>query len=268
MRGQRFAVEIPGMPVMVEVGPGRGRGYVSIIDGPGSLVAGTPRRPSAALRNSAEPSLAGRGARFAPDTRVGAPLPSDKFHTIPDREAAWQMVVKAMNDLQADLATAGVKDSKNTVWRLFFDAPTIGAGARLLQWQAFHDEQEAGRKNNYTGDGTANITNADAQPWALQYTRAAMGDGTWGRALDAYGNWLTIVADLRKMAAAAGVPLHSSPPPTPADLPSTLKVTEIPGAIIDKAKGAIDKLGDLGKYALIGAGVLAGTLVVIEVAKH
>ena len=43
MRGQRFAVEIPPMPVMVDVGPGRGRGYVQITDHypePGQLVMG------------------------------------------------------------------------------------------------------------------------------------------------------------------------------------------------------------------------------------
>ena len=236
------------MPVLVDVGPGRGRGYVQILDTPGSIVVG-------------------RGGRFAP--LVGAdPKPGDKFHTIPDREAAWQMVDKAVGDLEADLRAAGAEASKNAVVRMFWDAPFIGAGARLAQWRVFAAEQELGRKNDYTGDGTANpITNPDAAPWTLQYVGAA-SDPTWDRAWNAYGSWLQNVADLRKMAKAAGIPLHSADPPKPADLPSTLKVTEIPGAIIDKAKHAVDQLGDLGKYALIGAGVLAGTLVVIEVAKH
>ena len=253
MRGQRFAVEIPGVPVLVDVGPGRGRGYVQILDTPGSIVVG-------------------RGGRFAP--LVGAdPKLGEKFHTIPDREAAWQMVDKAVGDLEADLRAAGAEASKNAVVRMFWDAPFIGAGARLAQWRVFAAEQELGRKNDYTGDGTANpITNPDAAPWALQYAGAAAGgDPAWDRAWNAYGNWLTNVADLRKMAKAAGIPLHSADPPKPADLPSTLKVTEIPGAIIDKAKHAVehavDQLGDLGKYALIGAGVLAGTLILVEVAK-
>ena len=247
MRGQRFAVEIPGVPVLVDVGPGRGRGYVQILDTPGSIVVG-------------------RGGRFAP--LVGAdPKPGDKFHTIPDREAAWQMVDKAVGDLEADLRAAGAEASKNAVVRMFWDAPFIGAGARLAQWRVFAAEQELGRKNDYTGDGTANpITNPDAAPWTLQYVGAA-SDPTWDRAWNAYGSWLQNVADLRKMAKAAGIPLHSADPPKPADLPSTLKVTEIPGAIIDKAKHAVDQLGDLGKYALIGAGVLAGTLILVEVAK-
>ena len=249
MRGQRFAVEIPGVPVLVDVGPGRGRGYVQILDTPGSIVVG-------------------RGGRFAP--LVGAdPKLGEKFHTIPDREAAWQMVDKAVGNLEADIRAAGAEASKNAVVRMFWDAPFIGAGARLAQWRVFAAEQELGRKNDYTGDGTANpITNPDAAPWALQYAGAAAGgDPAWDRAWNAYGSWLQNVADLRKMAKAAGIPLHSADPPKPADLPSTLKVTEIPGAIIDKAKHAVDQLGDLGKYALIGAGVLAGTLILVEVAK-
>ena len=254
MRGQRFAVEIPGVPVLVDVGPGRGRGYVQILDTPGSIVVG-------------------RGGRFAP--LVGAdPKPGEKFHTIPDREAAWQMVDKAVGDLEADLRAAGAEASKNAVVRMFWDAPFIGAGARLAQWRVFAAEQELGRKNDYTGDGTANpITNPDAAPWTLQYVGAA-SDPTWDRAWNAYGSWLQNVADLRKMAKAAGIPLHSADPPKPADLPSTLKVTEIPGAIIDKAKHAVEDAVDnvkhaidLGKYALIGAGVLAGTLILVEVAK-
>ena len=88
---------------------------------------GQPLGGPLVLAGVAQPGFGcSRGARFAPDMRVGASVPSDKFHTIPDREAAWQMVQKAMNDFMADLTTAGVKDSKNTVWRLFFDAPTIG----------------------------------------------------------------------------------------------------------------------------------------------
>jgi hypothetical protein len=242
MRGQRFAVEIPPMPVMVEVGPGRGRGYVQILDTPGSIVIG-------------------RGGRFTPP-------PSDKFHTIPDREAGWQMVQKAMGDLLHDLDAAKAKDSKNTVVRMFWDAPVIGAGARLAQWGKFAADQELGRKNDYTGDGSVNpITNPDATPWALQYAQAARGVGPWDAAWNAYGDWLQHVADLRELARAAGVGVHSPEPPKPADLPSTLKVTEIPGAIIDKARGAVDRLGDLGKYALIGAAALAGTLIVVEVAK-
>lgn len=247
MRGQRFAVEIPPMPVLVDVGPGRGRGYVQILDTPGSIVVG-------------------RGGRFAP--LVGAdPKLGEKFHTIPDREAAWQMVDKAVGDLEADLRAAGAEASKNAVVRMFWDAPFIGAGARLAQWRVFAAEQELGRKNDYTGDGTANpITNPDAAPWTLQYVGAA-SDPTWDRAWNVYGSWLQNVADLRKMAKAAGIPLHSADPPKPADLPSTLKVTEIPGAIIDKAKHAVEHAVDLGKYALIGAGVLAGTLILVEVAK-
>ena len=196
----------------------------------------------------------GRGRRFQPLVagRARARVAGD-FHTIPDREAGWQMLTKAMADLQADFAAAGVATSHNTAYRLYWDLPLHGAGAQMAQWKVFADAQEQGRKDEGPGS------------WQVQYVTAGPGgpDSAWRKEWDEYALWLTRIADLRKLARAAGIALRTPEPPAPDDLPSTLSIKDIPDALANAAR----KVGDYGKEILIGAGVVGAALLVAVAAK-
>jgi hypothetical protein len=228
MRGQRFAVEIPWMPVMVDVGPGRGRGYVSITDGPGSLVVG-------------------RGARFAPDARVGLELPGTSYANVDQLNTQIAALARAV------VAAAGADP------RL---VPNSGSAADI---KAMHDalaSYPGGGENSAIVDSHDKIKAAgklgtfwydEVAPFLTEWQDFQQKHSHWydlttqlATGAEVYQAWQSRLDALRSKAVSLGVKV-------PVDQAPISKPTSI--------------FDQIGKNALIAGGVLAGLIILVAAEK-
>lgn len=198
-----------------------------------------------------------RGDRFAPlvGAQPVARVAGKIVHTVADREKALDELKQAADGLYADLdreingatpehpsglATAA---STNPAWRLFW---TQSAAPMFSDWTHFFSEQTAQR----TGPAWVNAYIAYGEKWQTDWST--------------YEHWRQRLLDARATAKKMGIPLHS---PEPAELPSTY-FEDVEQAAKKAAEKAADVTKDVGKYALIGGGVVGGILLINTLANR